>query len=257
MLQFGNPGEACAPLSPDGIDAERPRVTALTLERQVDLLRCGLPDVLFLEGTRSEGLSSVTLTGGPDEFMGLMTRLQAPVVLLERFTLQEDHFSSHHSEETWSPEDLGSADLLEAPALQAFHARLGEELLVVLSVPYAGLLLGLELTAPWWTAFLEARSWAIELRQGEVAAQAQSRQLERQARRDREVTLLRALLPNDAKFRALACEAKPRITALRRQAEAVLRSQVPEAAIHIGHDEAVREIAAAIKADARAAQRRS
>jgi hypothetical protein len=232
-------------------------VTALTLERQVDLLRYGLPDVLFLEGTRSEGLGSVTLTGGPDEFMGLVTRLQAPVVFLERFAFQEDHFSSYHPEEIWSSEDLGSADLLDARALQAFRARLGEELLVVLSVPYAGLLLGLELTAPWWEAFMEARSQAIDQRQGEVAAQAQSRQLERQAQREREVTLLRALLPDDAKFRTLACEAKPRITALRRRAESVLRSQVPEAAIHVGHDEAVREIAAAIKADARAAQRRS
>ncbi|GGN45238.1 hypothetical protein [Deinococcus daejeonensis] len=91
----------------------------------------------------------------------------------------------------------------------------------------------------WWEAFNEARSRAIDQRQAEVAAQAQSRQVEWHAQVNREVTPLRALLPEEPTFRALACEARPRMTALRRQAAAVLRSQVPEAIVPVGHGEAV------------------
>ncbi|GGR67074.1 hypothetical protein GCM10008959_31560 [Deinococcus seoulensis] len=231
-------------------------MTQPSLEGQFEQITRYLPDSLFLDSTRSESINAIALTGGPDDFTAFATRIAAPVVFVERYTLTEDHFDLFE-DPNWSRDPTHTVSLLDATQLRPFHHHLGDDFLITLSVPHAGMLITLDLQAFWWDSFTAAHEGATEQHRTHEATQEHAVRQQRQEQRDRELLLLRTLLPEDTKFRQLACEAHPRITALRQQAQAILQTQIQDARISAAHDETVRETAAAIKAEVRAARRRS
>nr|WP_119674046.1 hypothetical protein [Deinococcus sp. RM]RIY03879.1 hypothetical protein D3W47_13090 [Deinococcus sp. RM] len=232
-------------------------MTQPSLKEQFEQITRYLPDILFLDSTRSESISAIALTGGHDDFTAFATRIAAPVVFVERYTLTEDHFDLFQEDPTWSRDFTRTVSLLDTPQLRPFHHHLGDDFLITLSVPHIGMLITLDLQAFWWDSFTAAHEGATEQYHTHTATQDHARRQQRQEQCDRELILLRDLLPEDTKFRQLSSEARPRITALRQQAQAILQAQVQDARITAAHDGTVREIAAAIKAEVRAAQRRS
>lgn len=223
-------------------------------DQKLKRVQTQLPEVLFVPATLSEPRAAVTLTGGETAFVALCQRVTAPVVFVEHFPLSPHHFLA--PPEGPGIPTLDPADLSDSVELRPFQGCLGEDVLIVLSVPYGGVLAELELEPDWWAAFEDARAQAVDRHQQQVAAEEATRQQERAAALERELQLLHALLPEDAVFRRLACEARPRVTALREQAEVVLQSVLPGAAIQGRHDGTVREVAAQIKEEVRAARKR-
>lgn len=212
-----------------------------------------LPGVLFLTGGRSREAVTVTL-GDEQAFVQLCQRVSAPVVFIERFILEPSHFLHQGDTVVWPRPN--PVDLTDAVPLQPFRRRLGELVLLVLSVPHGGVLVELDLQPDWWEAFEEAKAQALETHRGRAAVEAEVQRREQDARWERERQLLRVLLPEDTEFRRLACESSPRITALRQQAGVVLSGVVPGASINAAHDETIRLVAAKIKEEVRAARRR-
>jgi len=209
-------------------------------------LQTQLHHVTMLEADPSDGHPSIQLRGEVSAFQQALHAASASLVFTQQLELTEDDFTLRLDGD--DEDNVTQAiPLLERTAMQSFRAYVQEPWLLRAYFLHAGFRIEMVWTAPWWEAFTAALHAAqaehieiMERRSAELRAQSEETTR-------RMVEVLRARLPTDAAFIALACEARPRITAMRLRATDILEEELNFGYISGLEDVVLRELATQVR----------
>lgn len=212
-------------------------------DAQLEALREALPELTFLAADLPPRTSSVEVLSLED-FAAAVKVVGAPLVLFERFELEDDTFAVERAQEIEGEDE--SISVIEHEALRPFLKRRGQAMWVDCVVPYGSQLLRVTLDSPWQADFFEALAEAREQVEEMAAMEREKRAAALEKEHQNKVRVLGVLLTDDAEFIRLAREARPRITAMRARASTVLR-EANAGALTFREDEVLRAIANQIK----------
>lgn len=162
-----------------------------------------------------------------EDFVQAVRVTGAPVIFVMTRTLALEDFAAENGQ-----------SVQKAPDLAPYRDWIGEAASFHALAVVGGVRMEWSVPAPWWPEFVAACEQARE----QETTQALTR---RAAHVAATIQAAQARLPQDDTFTRLACERRPRITALRQRAQEVLHDVGPVTGGRV--DEAIREIAAEVR----------
>jgi len=181
-----------------------------------------LPTSTWVEVTAPFDALTLEMQGTLEQFIQAAVSAGTGLAFFERSLLTPAEFSIEEEEE----ERWVRMPLIEFPAMEPFRDRLGQPWLLRLFFLHGGHRIEWHLRPPWWPAFEAALKSAEGQQQIAHERAATQRHAESQREAKQQLAVLQEALPQDAAFIALACEPRPRITALRRRADEVLEERL-------------------------------
>jgi hypothetical protein len=201
------------------------------------------PEALFAETASTSGENVVEFVGSLESFALVFNAAGNPLLFHRAVLLSEEDFSLGEEENGhWVFHSL-----FELPTMQPFHARLGEPYRLWVFFLHESYRIELKVDAAWWPEFEAALEVAGEDRLNREDAAADARVMVFKTAAAERLTVLERELPNDVAFIALACEPRPRVTALRERAGEVLKKHLGSGMFIGSEDPRMREIAAELR----------
>lgn len=162
-----------------------------------------------------------------EDFVQAVRVTGAPVIFVMTRTLALEDFAAENGQ-----------SVQKAPDLAPYRDWIGEAASFHALAVVGGVRLEWSVPAPWWPEFLAACEQAREQQRTQVVSRWEAQVIAI-------IQAARTRLPQDEAFTRLACEARPRITALRRRAHELLQDVGPVTGGRV--DEAIREVAAEVR----------
>ena len=202
-----------------------------------------LPGAIWIEVDSSEAVAHFVLKNGFEDFKFVFEKSEKRLIFWEMPSLIEEDFD-HVAEDDgrWI-----TTSLLEMPAVQQFRKCLGELKLLRVYFLLEGHCIEWKTHSSWWSAFEKALNVALSEYKNAEDHEAVARRTRYKAETDKNIEVLRTVLPTDQEFISLACERRPRITAMRRRADEILETHRGGGSVSGLEDRVLREIAQTLR----------
>lgn len=204
-------------------------------------LQARLPGATWVEAEVPLDDRGVEVQGGLEAFTRAAAAVGATLLFYELSALTEADFAHGERDDDagrWVDTPLG-----DLAAMQPFKAYLGQPRLLRVLFLHGGHRIEWRQEAPWMPEFDAALEVALTQHEQQQERRLAEWQAQEQVESARRAQVLREVLPNDPAFIALACEARPRITAMRERSDEVLEERLGSGSTGRNEDRVLRELA--------------